>query len=235
MAEGRLLDRSKCFRRGQPLAKSTKNCVLMNSETLGPFCHTQRYAIVRNHSVGSLVSVLFRFCSPAAVAWLVISVVVGIAINGVLVRWASAHVCEEVLERVQPAVADRNSSSAVIAKLLGGTAATSLDKAYPGIVFWRSEGSACSVSALFVGSVGGISSCGHLGVVTPTTPRQVSGKISSVNNCDNSTIAAAFPAVVVSDFSSVADHLPAIELLCGEVYESRAAWNVCHSGIVAGV
>jgi hypothetical protein len=55
---------------------------------------------------------LFLFCSPPAISRLVITVIVGIAVECVFWRLSSSHVCKELL-KVMPALTDDYSSSSV--------------------------------------------------------------------------------------------------------------------------
>lgn len=90
-----------------------------NPSSLGPFPKGQGFPVERVESVGAHVSGLFVGQRPAAIARLVASIVVGVAIQGMFWRWAASHVRQETLERIAPLVAHRDATSAVIFIILG--------------------------------------------------------------------------------------------------------------------
>lgn len=73
-----------------------------------------RHRITRRATV-SRVPVLLASCGPSAVSGRVITVVVD-AVDGVRLRWLSAHIGQEVLEGMQPAFANPNPAPAVVRK-----------------------------------------------------------------------------------------------------------------------
>ncbi len=64
------------------------------------------------------ISRLILSSSPLTVFWTVIRVIID-SLNGVFLRWLRPHVSEEVLERMQPAVADSDASAAPILEIVG--------------------------------------------------------------------------------------------------------------------
>lgn len=65
-----------------------------------------------NHPVSSGVSSLFLLCSPSAVLWAVVSIVVD-AVNRVLGRWPRPHVLDKCLKRVSPSFTDLDATPTV--------------------------------------------------------------------------------------------------------------------------
>src|SRR5215469_15106237 len=55
---------------------------------------------------------LFRFCYPAAIGWTVRAIVVK-PFNGMVWRWSRAHVTDPIRDRVEPALANGDATSAV--------------------------------------------------------------------------------------------------------------------------
>ena len=62
-----------------------------------------------------VVGLFLRHC-PAHVPWFVVAVVIRKAIDGVLRRWAAAHVAQKCRERVQPLLTDTNPAATVSVK-----------------------------------------------------------------------------------------------------------------------
>lgn len=81
------------------------------------------------------ISSLFDRCGPAAIRRLVVAVVVD-AID-CRAFGSRTHICEEVLEAVNPALADSNPAPAVIRVFLISRIQTSLLKTRPGVVLDR--------------------------------------------------------------------------------------------------
>lgn len=78
------------------------------------------------------VGVLFAHAGPFAVLWAIVAVVV-LSLNGQL-WWTFAHVAVESRKRVQPSVADVNSTSTVVFEVRAFLPSTSVFHGSPGSI-----------------------------------------------------------------------------------------------------
>lgn len=81
----------------------------------GPLYYWPRLTIGGDYVISSRVGGLLSFGSPSAIIGLVVTVIV-FAVNGMLLAGPRPHIGIEVLERRQPAVANADSTPAVIGK-----------------------------------------------------------------------------------------------------------------------
>jgi hypothetical protein len=84
-------------------------------------------------AVAAIVGLFLRRC-PVAIVWRVWAVIIA-AVNRVPVRWARAHVGEEVLEAVAPAIAYRDTASAIFRVVGRSRIQASILQALPSMVF----------------------------------------------------------------------------------------------------
>jgi hypothetical protein len=89
----------------------TQGAVLY-TERFRPFNQRHCSSIERNNGIAAAISVLFLNCSPTAIAWLIVAIIVGIAIERMAARRASSHVRQEVFE-AEPIFAHANASTAI--------------------------------------------------------------------------------------------------------------------------
>lgn len=92
------------------------------------------HAIERVEHYSSLVKALFFGCGPAAVSWLVITVIVD-AINRVFLGWPLAHIGKEVFEGFEPSRTDGNASRSVNSEFLSARHCASLTQITPSVKF----------------------------------------------------------------------------------------------------
>ena len=85
-------------------------------------------------SVSGHVARLLCLRCPAAVVWLVVAIIVA-TINRIAHRRAWSHVCQERLERVEPALAHSDSASAVVLKSVCLRISATLKHLLPNAVF----------------------------------------------------------------------------------------------------
>lgn len=111
-------DRQRSLYRPSVATNSAIKCAELDPGLLRPFCHALRSTVVSQYSIVSFVAALFSLRCPPAVAGLVVAVFVGVSIYAVSAGWPGAHISNEVLERLEPSLADSNPSPAVSSKVL---------------------------------------------------------------------------------------------------------------------
>jgi hypothetical protein len=94
------------------LVYASPNNDTRDTGTFGPLNDRHGDFIVGEKSVAQLVSALFFSCRPAAVAWIVTTIVVD-AVNRVLGRWCDTHVLKKQIKRLAPAITDGYSATAI--------------------------------------------------------------------------------------------------------------------------
>ncbi len=108
-----------------------------HSESFGPLGHSQTLTAENYQAVPSLVAVLLRSGSPAAVAGLVVPIVVD-AVDAVVQRWPRSKVFKKGGVTLAPALANGNpASSPVLEQHIIGVFAA-LNHFGPSVVFGRS-------------------------------------------------------------------------------------------------
>ena len=86
----------------------------------------------RSLGLGSSVEGLLRWSGPSTVIGSVIPIVVD-AVDGVLWRWAIAHICEERLKGFQPSFADRDPSTSVPREVFAGHSRATINHVRPNL------------------------------------------------------------------------------------------------------
>ena len=139
---------------------------------------------------------------PAAVVWRVIAIVVD-AIKAMAARRTSAHIGEEILETLHPAVADHDPASAVTVPVLIGRQSTSLSHAPPCTVFRRRITARLAMRGEFFS--------GLVAPKTPATDRILTAEVRPQHGRLVATITSAEPygLAPVSVGRTSADNKPA--------------------------
>ena len=86
------------------------------TQPLAPLFYGQAFAVVLKNMIPGGVARLRTRQRPAAVVWRVVAIVI-FAIYRVTRRWSRTHIGQKVLKRIQPSVADGDSSTAIARKL----------------------------------------------------------------------------------------------------------------------
>ncbi len=90
----------------------------------------------------ALIHSLIMRCSPSAIVWRIIAVIV-FAFNRVTRGWAWSHVSEEVFKRIQPALAYANTSATVTFKVFSRHAIAAFADTDPRFEFWCVRHAVC--------------------------------------------------------------------------------------------
>lgn len=160
---------------------------------------------------------LFPACSPSAIARLIVAVIVN-ALKGMLRRWLWPHVGQEILKRVAPMFANRNTTSAVAGiSLVTGVEATLLHIT-PDLIFARARLPVCGEkldSALN----------DAFALETTAALRLAASERATAHNQLSAAIATAIPAGVVGAGGMNADHSQTAVAVSSPVYETVRAWG----------
>lgn len=138
----------------------TGNSIAVNAEAAAPVRNGVSLAVQRYLSDSALVVVLLNPRRPLAVAWLVVAVAIN-ALKRVLIGGPFSHIGKESLKRIEPAVANVDSTASVVRvgaepaslahcppnAILGGFARSVSQKASAGLVFLKAS-AAFGVSAV---------------------------------------------------------------------------------------
>jgi len=195
---------------------SRKQSKAVNSESFSPLSYAKRFSVMGQQVIRSFVPILFDVRCPAAIAWFIVAVVVGIAINGVSRAWTIAHVGYEIL-KFHPRLTNRNPTSAVEMPALGARVCASLNNRVPCLIFRSSTQSVLRGRAIAL--------CRNFGVSATATRRKMASKISGRYYSHLSTLAQAVPVVVVPASSGVGHYSPPIELPISEVMKPFVGRN----------
>lgn len=98
-----------------------------------PVSRAHRLATIGQHNVAATVPALSLVVGPAAVLWAIWTVVVD-AVDGVSLRWAPAHVGQEISE-IHPSIAHRDTASTISVEIGGCAAGAATDHTLPYGVF----------------------------------------------------------------------------------------------------
>lgn len=93
--------------------EASENPAQWHSEFVGPSLHRLRPAVERKEPIDPRIASLFLECCPPAVVGFIVAIYVD-AVYRVIRRWLRPHIGQEVLERVAPPVANRDTASAVM-------------------------------------------------------------------------------------------------------------------------
>lgn len=116
---------------GQIGFSSFNNCIGFETVFFSYICRNIRLAFNNNFSDYTLISLLFFFCSPAAIGRPIISVIVN-SINGIS-RWFYSHIlCKSV--KIKPSFAYGNTPSTIIFPLTERWIITTVMHSFPRIV-----------------------------------------------------------------------------------------------------
>ena len=128
--------RGQCFFNSHAAFDTPKYGFSVYTNTLGPFSNSVRLVAISVLSNVALIVVLLGASSPTTISRFVSFFVIN-ALYGVLWSWTYSHIGKEVLERVTPAVTDRNASASVVRiRFILWIQAACLYMA-PDIIFWR--------------------------------------------------------------------------------------------------
>ncbi len=110
--QGALVNRTRqCLAQIPTHFEARDHILLPYAVNLGPFTYGATDAIKVNDVVRAFIARLFPACRPAAIAWLVMTVIVN-SIKGHAFWWMS-HIRKKILER-EPSFADRNPARAIV-------------------------------------------------------------------------------------------------------------------------
>lgn len=196
------------FLNGPSSVEPALNCGSAQADKSGPFCDGPSLAATRKMSRVSLVPSLLLFGGPAAIARLVISVGV-VALNRVLRARLGAHVREEVLERIDPAIANLYPAAAVVLVPRPLRVQTPSFDVRPAGPFW-SEAPA----------MGARVRANNLVSQAPATMRLAAQAVGN-DNCFVAAIASASPKDTPA-FSKKTNGCETAELLAGVVFRFTA-------------
>ncbi len=124
----------KCAFCRPSFGKAKKQSIFVYPKDFRPSDKRVRFSVPGDPSGSAVVSSLLALCSPAAVFRGVVSVIVD-AVNRVFIRRSFAHVCEEVVKRCLPSIANTNSPAAIVGVSSGRRDGASLPDASPGHIF----------------------------------------------------------------------------------------------------
>jgi hypothetical protein len=108
-----------------------------NANASCPLAVRQRLASNGHEAVVSTVVPLLLARSPAAVPGLIVAALGRVSVNRMRARWPRPHVRKEDFERIVPARADRNATSAVVSEVDVRRVAAALSHGQPSHVFRR--------------------------------------------------------------------------------------------------
>ena len=121
------------FRNTPSSMKASAECFSRHAHEFGPHAYGEGFTPVSYQVVVPRVAILLFLCSPLAVAWFVIAIVVS-AVNGVAFPRHSAHVLQESLERLPPGT-DGDSAPTVVFVIAGVSVVAPAIHVHPCSVF----------------------------------------------------------------------------------------------------
>lgn len=214
--------------------KTTIQCFFGQTNFLCPLLDGLRFSVIGNAATIlvrfclSLISVLFGIGRPSAIIRGVRSIVVD-TVKTMFGRGAWAHVGEEILKAVFPAITDGNAASSPIGVIFSGGIETPFFHALPCVVF------GCVSSSMFSGGFVRGLYCIFLAPTT-TTNRVAALQIRNIDDnffaaVANATPVNSFPAQVRRAFSFF-ENKQFAESLSGPIFKRMAMLNWC--GIIEG-
>ena len=171
---------------------------------LRPLGYIHCLPLVGYQGVRSAVIALLCNRCPAAVVWLIVTVVID-AVKRVLLARARPHVFVESLERITPTMTNLDTAAAVVGIVLITRPGASLDHRVPGLVFWRVPHSVYP-SSMLAPTVLCSSACEavvanffHAAAITGAKPNRVCVFVST-NIAKHSQTAESFAGQILNTF-----------------------------------
>lgn len=167
--------------------------MILLTKSVGPISNTKSFAAVRYKTVRAFVSSLLLLCSPATVAWRVVSVVVN-SIKSMLLGWGIAHVRQKCSE-IRPFRGNLDSTTGPI--LPPSASGVHCLPALIGVSFMESVSSSGCASSLSLKAPAGV--CGTVADIftgrnffssafAPTKPVRSAVNFSSIRNYSKSLV-----------------------------------------------
>lgn len=108
-----LLDRrSECRLYGPSSPDTRTNRVGVESIFASPVCNVFGFTVMRQHLDMRTIARLLQPCSPANIAWFVVSFVV-YSVNAMLSRWSNTNILVESEKRIKPTVTNGDAPTAI--------------------------------------------------------------------------------------------------------------------------
>ena len=92
---------------------TTIESVPFDAKSLGPFRYAEGFAIQSEQAVATHVALLLLWCSPSAIRFLVISVLIGETVDAMFQRRGRPHIIQKCFNPTPPLLAHRNAASAI--------------------------------------------------------------------------------------------------------------------------
>ncbi len=116
--------------------QSTGNCLIRQSSSTRPLGDAQRFTTMSQETIAASIAHLLTMGCPYAILRIISARIIS-SLKAMPRSWSRAHICEEILEAVDPFLAHRDAAATVVLKRRMVWIGAPNDHAAPHVVFRR--------------------------------------------------------------------------------------------------